>query len=99
MHLSMDGYECWVLVEEFLKFALLSRCKPRRSFAHGGESASVVLEFWCHSPGQGHEVMVDDPHHVKAIGHDSGIGKETADHVAVRAGEVDADHFHFVAAA
>lgn len=99
MHLSMDGLERRVLIEEFLKFALLSWSEVGRPFAHGGESAAVVFEFWCHRPGQRHEVMVDDPYYMKAIGHDPGIGKETADHVAVRAGEVDADHFHFVAAA
>ena len=96
VHLGMDRFECGVLVEEFLKFALLSWCKFRRSFAHGGEPSAMVLEFRSHRSGQSHEVVVDDPYYMKAIGHDSGIREVATDHVSVWTREVDRDHFHFV---
>ena len=93
----MDGLECGVLVEEFLKFALLSGGELGRTLAHGGETATMVFELWRHRSGQCHEVMVDDAHDVKTIGHDSGVRKESSDHIAVRARKVDTDHLHFVA--
>lgn len=92
MHLCVNGFECGVLVEEFLEFALLGWCQVGRSFAHGGESAAVVLELWGDSPCQLHEVVIDEAHDMEAVGNNPGIGEVGADDVAVRAGEVDADH-------
>lgn len=91
VHLGMNGLECGVLIEEFLKLTLLSGCKSRRSFAHGDESAAVVFEFWGHCSGEGHEVMVDEAHDMETVGDDPGIGKEAADDIAVGAGEIDTD--------
>ena len=91
MHLGVDGFESGVLVEEFLELALLGRCQVCRSFAHGGEAAAVVLEFWSNGPCELHEVMVNEAHDVETVGDDPGIGEVGADDVAIRAGEINAD--------
>ena len=96
VHLGMNGLECRVLIEKFLKLTLLSGCKSRRSFAHGGESAAMVFELRGHCSGEGHEVMVDEAHDMKAVGDDPGIGKEAADGVAVGAGKIDTDDLDLV---
>lgn len=95
----MDGFECGVLFEESVKFLLLAGSESRRPLAHGGEAATIALKLRRDGTGQVHEVVVDDAHDMEAVSDDFGIGEVSADDVAVRAGEVDADHLHLVPSA
>ena len=57
----------------------------------------MALELRSDGACEVHEVVINDTHNMEAVRNDPGIGKEAPDDVAVRAGEIDANHLHFVA--
>ena len=83
VHLGVERLECRIAGEESAEPFALPCAEPGRPFAHGRQGSPVAFEPGSDRTGQGHEVVVDEPDDMKAVGHDAGIGKIAADDVPV----------------
>jgi hypothetical protein len=86
VHFFVQGFEDRVFGEELVQPQPLPLVETLGSLAQGGEVAAVMLEVGRQLARQLHEVVLDDPHHMEAVGHDAGVGKVAPDQAAVGAG-------------
>lgn len=86
VHLLINGFDSWVVLEETVSSYALLRCEFLGRFAQDCQTTAAVAYFRGDRTHQLDAVLVDQAHSMEAVGYDFGTGEPLSNESSVWTG-------------